>query len=55
MLDARIIRNRLKIEGTIKNAKVFLTIKKSLAALIHTFGSLWTANKLKTALPVWVM
>jgi len=32
MLDASIIRNRLKIDGTIKNAKAFLNIQKELGS-----------------------
>lgn len=32
MLDAGIIRNRLKIEGTIKNAKAFLTVQKEFGS-----------------------
>jgi DNA-3-methyladenine glycosylase I len=32
MLDAGIIRNRLKIEGTIKNAKAFLAIQKEFGS-----------------------
>ncbi len=32
MLDAGIIRNRLKIEGTIKNAKAFLEVQKEFGS-----------------------
>lgn len=32
MLDAGIIRNRLKIEGTVKNAKAFLAVQKEFGS-----------------------
>jgi DNA-3-methyladenine glycosylase I len=52
MNDAGIIRNRLKVSGTIQNAKKFLEIQKSLGLFQNTFGNLLAENQsLKNLVP----
>ena len=46
--NAGIIRNKLKINATIGNAKAFLRIQESLAVLINTSGNLQMAKQFKT-------
>ncbi len=38
LADAGIVRNRLKIEAAIQNAKMFLAVQESSARLTSTFG-----------------
>ena len=42
MLDSGIIRNRLKIQGTVKNAQAFLKVQKEFGAFS---GYLWSFVK----------
>jgi len=46
--DAGIIRNRLKIDATVSNARAFLAIQKSSAHLTIIFGASLAASLSKT-------
>ena len=43
--DACIIRNRLKIQSAVKNAKAFKIYRKNSELLIHIFGALLTESQ----------
>ena len=43
-----IVRNRLKIQSAITNARAFIRVQMNLAALINTSGDLLKAEKLNT-------
>jgi len=45
-----IVRNRLKINATITNAREFLKIKKSSKVSVNTFGNLLITRRFKTNL-----
>jgi DNA-3-methyladenine glycosylase I len=48
MNDSGIIRNRMKIQATIANAKAFNNIRKSMEVLTSISGSLLNIRQLKT-------
>ena len=48
MKDAGIVRNRLKIEGTVKNAKAFLAVQQEFGSFDSSSGRLWAAHRSST-------
>ena len=44
MMDAGIVRNRLKIAGTVKNAKAFLAVQEEFGTFDAYVWRLWTGS-----------
>lgn len=49
LLDPGIVRNRLKVEGTVKNAKAFLAVQKNSAASMPMCGRLSAASPFRAS------